>query len=98
MAASPVGVDRPVEGQELPGDVVDDGLRLDLDELDPTELGRVEGPPSHLEQLVAFHRCNLEHVFDRRQPGKLLNRARRIGFEANALGNSASIWMMPAAI
>ena len=55
MAASPVRVDRPLEWEEVSGDVVDDGLGLDLDELDAAELGRVERPAGHLEQLLAFH-------------------------------------------
>jgi hypothetical protein len=49
--------------------VVDDRLRLDLDELDPAELGRVERRPAEFEETVAFHvACTLEHMFERRQP------------------------------
>src|SRR5436309_1193018 len=55
MTASPVRVDGPLEWEEVAGDVVDDGLGLDLDELDAAELGRVERPAGHLEQLLAFH-------------------------------------------
>jgi hypothetical protein len=67
MGASPVRIDRPLERQELAGDVVDDRLRLDLDELDAPKLRRVEGPPGHLEELVPLHRPSIEHLFDQRQ-------------------------------
>jgi hypothetical protein len=46
MRAAPVGVDRPVERHGPAGNAVDDALGLDLDELDPAELRRVDVPPA----------------------------------------------------
>ena len=57
MAATPIGVDRVVERHLRGGrDLVDDRLGLDLDALDPSELGRVEGSSRDLEELLAGHR------------------------------------------
>src|ERR1051325_625387 len=66
--AAAVRVDRPVERHRVARDLVDDRLRLDLDALDPAELGRVEGPPGDLEELLLRHRDRVEHVFDSVSP------------------------------
>src|SRR5216110_2022578 len=55
MTASSIRIDRPVEREELPGNVVDDRFRFYLDELDTLELRGVEGPPADLEQGLPFH-------------------------------------------
>lgn len=55
MGASSVWVDRPVEGEEVAGDLVDDGFRFGLDELDAAEVRRVERPSPKLEDLVTAH-------------------------------------------
>jgi hypothetical protein len=70
MGTSPIRVDRPVERQVVAGDVVDDGLRLGLDELDPAELRRIEGPSPELEECLAGHAPILEHMFDSRKGPK----------------------------
>jgi hypothetical protein len=65
MRAPPIRVDGPVEGEEVAGDVVDDRLRLDLDELDAAKLRRVEGASTKLEETVALHgSCSVEHMFE----------------------------------
>ena len=62
MRTPPVHVDRPLEGQVITGDVVDDRLRLDLDELDALEMGRVEGAPTKLEELLSAHPGSIANV------------------------------------
>ena len=64
MAASAIWIDRPVERQVVAGDVIDDRLRFDLDELDAAELGCVEGPSADLEQGLALHPDMIEHTFE----------------------------------
>jgi hypothetical protein len=65
VTATSVGVDRPVEWQVVAGDVVDDRLRLDLDEFDPAEVRGIEGPTTELEELAVLHPGSvIEHMFD----------------------------------
>ena len=63
VGAPSVGIDRPVERHRPAGDAVDDTLRLDLDELGPAELRRVDVTPGDLEELFG-HPVTLEHMFD----------------------------------
>ena len=64
MAASPVGVDRVVERQVVAGDVVDDRLGLDLDELDAPEVRGIEGASPQFEKAISCHPATIEHMFD----------------------------------
>ena len=63
VRAAAVGVDRPVERHRAARNAVDDPLRLDLDELDPAELRRVDVTSRDLEELFG-HAPTLEHMFD----------------------------------
>src|SRR5919197_696318 len=72
MGASSIWIDRPIEREELSGDVVDHRFRFDLDELDPSELRGVEGPPADLEQGLPFHWSRIEHTFDGGNSGSAL--------------------------
>src|SRR6185436_9486753 len=66
--AAPVRVDRPVEREVAARHAIDDGLRLDLDALDPPELRGVERPPGELEELLFGHGWDtIEQVFESRQ-------------------------------
>ena len=65
MTAPPVRIDRPLERQVVAGDVIDYRFRLDLDELDAAKRGRVEGPPTKLEELVPTHRRILARTYVR---------------------------------
>jgi len=55
MRAASVGIDRPVEREVGPGDVIDDRLGLDLDELDAPEVRGIESAAAKLEQLLTLH-------------------------------------------
>jgi hypothetical protein len=70
MRAPAVRVDRPRERQRSPGHVVDDRLRLSLDELDAPKLGSVGADAPKLEELLiqGHGRDRIEHTFEHAQP------------------------------